>query len=460
MNSRLFSPYGASNDAAADDWKAIRMPVFPEQRETLHNMVPVWEFHAIYQEPDGEVPKPSSYLAEDGTLDWYLLKRAEFKNRKITEGDREAKGLRWWYYGARHIDPRFTARNMAEEKDAPRPVSDTYGCRERDFEVVMTFRDAILAREGLSTESDPLAIARAFANEILRNWRGGGVRNHPADVLTHRSWCLGAETTTAVILRSLGIPTRGVRCSEHAMCEVFVDGRWYLLDSSQHFINREPVSTPMIPASYMELTTNSTSAAYGPAISDYHRGFFYHWANAHYGMPDGRWEQDTLLHYCPAYAQALYSSGVDYRFKTLDPRRLVILERDIRQLYRSELGIYLNPGESLRESLFIGDLDDVEHFEFILRFAFCNLRHPTPETTRELVLRVGDDVLPLASSATWPATPHWDKTVLISVRLEKSLFQANAVNEIYLENRSRQRIFRIPVVQAVAEPYIEPLRKI
>jgi hypothetical protein len=440
-------------------WQEIRLPVFPEQQSTLYGMAPVWEFHAIYDEPDGEVSRPASYLADAGVLEWHFRTYGRGGNLPFTRAARDKLERTWWYFGARHLDARFSIENLIEEKEAPRPVSQTYGERERDWDVVMSFRDKILEREGLSAQSDRTQIAYAIAYEIYQNWRGGGTRNHPADVLTHRSWCLGAENTTCVILRSLGIPARGARCSGHAMCEFFVDGAWQLLDSSNNFINHEPKSTVMIPSSYMELTTNPTASRHGSAMSDYHKGFFYHWPNGHYGIPDGRWEQDSLLYYCPAYAKALYAGAVNYRFKTDDPQRLVILERDIRQLYRSELGIYLNPGERLRESVYLGDLDDVKHFEFILRFAPCDLRYPTEESTKELMLRVGDTIKPLQSCAAWPSVPHWDHTVLLTVRLEKDLFQPNAVNWLCLENQSRQRIVRIPVTRAVAEPYIAPLQR-
>jgi hypothetical protein len=441
------------------DWQDIHLPLFPEQQSTPYNMLPVWELHAIYDEPDGEVPRPVSYLADDGVLEWHFRTYGKGENLPFSHAERAKLERKWWYFGARHLDSRFSVENLVGERDAPRPVSQTYGDRERDWNVVMSFRDRILEREGLSAQSDPAQIAYAIAFEIYQNWRGGGTRNHPADVLTHKSWCLGAEITTCVILRSLGIPARGARCSGHAMCEVFVNDQWQLLDSSNHFINHEPKSTVMIPSSFMELTTNPTATQHGAAMSDYHRGFFYHWPNGHYGIPDGRWEQESLLYYCPAYARALYTDKIDYRFKTEDPQRLVILERDIRQLYRSELGIYLNPGDCLRESVYLGNLDDVKYFEFILRFAPCDLRYPTEESTRELVLRVGDKSLPLQSCASWPSSPHWDHTVLVTVRLEKDFFQPNAINWLYLENQSRQRIARIPVARAVAEPCIAPLSR-
>jgi hypothetical protein len=72
---------------------------------------------------------------------------------------------------------------------------------------------------------------------------------------------------------------------------------------------------------------------------------------------------------------------------------------------------------------------------------------------------VGDAALPLQSCASWPSALHWDHTALVTVQLEKDLFQPNAINWLYLENQSRQRIVRIPVARAVAEPYIAPLSR-
>jgi hypothetical protein len=44
------------------------------------------------------------------------------------------------------------------------------------------------------------------------------------------------------------------------------------------------------------------------------------------------------------------------------------------------------------------------------------------------------------------------------VDIPKSLIEANAVNWLRLENRSRGRIYRLPLTLAIVEPYVSPLR--
>ena len=437
-------------------WSGIRMPVFPERPDVAYEMLPVWRFTAVYDGPDGDVPIPDSYMADDGVVEWEVrVKRKE----AVTDAAKRSAARAFHYFGPRHLDPRFHLQHRRVGEDVPRPVSETYGDAAKDWDVVMRFRDRVLHEAGLTADSAPGDIAQAFAHEIHRNWRGGGPINHPADVLTHRSWCLGAANTTVALLESLGIPTRGVAVSDHAMCEAFVDGAWRLIDSSNHFINHEPKSVPFLPTDYMWLTTDPTNPAHGDGISDYHRGFFYHFPSPHHGIPDGRWLRESLVYYCPAYARALYPAHPQVRFKSPDPQRLVILERSYKMLHRPELAIDFEPGHVLRESVFLGDTDDVRRFEFQLRFAEHAGAYPTPESVRGLTLCIGNAIFDLSGEADWPLMPDFDNTRLLNVPLPAEVFEANAVNWMYLANRTAGSTFRIPVNIGIVEPYISPLLK-
>lgn len=437
-------------------WVAIRKPVFFEQPEVQQDLLPVWSFSALYDQPDGEVPRPASYLADDGVVAWCIR---TYAHKEPDEDTRAATARRFWYYGARHLDTRFRLVHRPAGRGIPRPVSETYADAEKDWDFVMQFRDRILQREGLTPSSPPREIAHAFAHELYKNWRGGGSISHPADVLTHRAYCLGAATATTAILESLGIPARGAAVSDHAVCEAFVDGAWRLIDSSNHFIDHEPRSDCMLPSDYVLLTTQPDLAAHGDRISDYHRGFFYHFPQAHYRIPDGRWVGQSMVEMCPAYARALYPEHAALRFKTRDPGRLVVLERSIRMLYRYDLGVNLHPGDRLRESVYLGTTDDVREFEFELRFAHIDGLFPGEAAVRDLVLHVGGERLCVGAAATWPMKPHWDRTALLPIRLPRSLFRPHSVNWLQVENVSRGRIFRFPVGLAVVEPYIAPLSR-
>ena len=436
-------------------WQAIQAPVFFEQSENIFPMLPVWRFTALYDRPDGEVEVPKSYFEPDGVLDWEL--RVKKKKASFSEQDKRELFRKYYYFENRHLDTRFAFEYPEWNPDLPRPVSDTYGDPQKDLEVLLEFRDRIMLREGLTKASPPRDIAQAFAVEIYRNWRGGGARNHPADVLTHRSWCLGAEITTGVLLRSLGVKTRGVRSSDHAMCEVFLDGKWCLIDSSNHFINHKPKSTCLLPTDYMRLSTDPCSKDHGDKISDYHRGFFYHFPRAHYGLPDGRWLEQSLEYLCPANAKAFYPYHHQYRFKTTDPRRLPILERNRRMLYRYDLGHNLMPGQSLRESVYIGVCDGITEFEFDIFFHHIDGILPSREHCADLELQVGDQRLRLDQAGQWPMVADWDRTAVLKVKIPVGMIKENAVNWLQLKNRSRGRIFRLPLTKSIAKPYIPPL---
>lgn len=434
-------------------WTAIRLAAFPERPHLANEMLPVWSFSAIYAEPDGEVPCPASYLAENGVVEW----QATGAGRKpLTDDNRREATRRFYYFGPRHLDHRFRIEHRAAGRDVPRPVSDTYGDPEKDWDHVMAFRDATLLKAGLTDQSPPRDIAYAFAREISDHWRGGGPRQHPADVLTHKAYCLGAANTTVAILESLGIPARGVAVSDHAMCEAFLDGAWRLIDSCRKAILHPPGSDYLLPTDYMALTTDPLSPAHGNRISDFHRGLFYHYPAGHYGIPDGRWIRQSLVEMCPATAIALYPRHSAYRFKTRDPHRIVILDRPIRMLHRYDWGMNLRPGERLREGIYLGDLDGVKSFEFEVRWAHQDGLFPDPAMANDLVLHAGGQTLRLGEAGQWPLRPHHDRTALLSIALPPDLFEPHRVNWLQLENVSKGRIYRFPLVPGILEPYVAP----
>lgn len=417
-----------------------------------YDLLPVWSFDAVYERPDGEVPEPESYAGHGG----FVQRKLMDKGQSGTEQNIAAFRRKYHYFEARHLDERFSIRHRPDGIDVPRPVSDSYGDPRKDWEVVMAFRDGILRREGLTRDSPAEAIARAFAYEQYRHWRGGGPRNHPADVLTHRSWCLGAAITTGTILESLGIPARGVRTSDHAVCEAWIGQRWRVIDSASYYIDHPPGSTPFLSTDFLHLTTDPTSAVHGAGISDFHRAAFYHFPGAHYGIPDGRWIQQSLVHACPAYARALYPDHASYRFKTLDPTRLTILERDYKLLHRYDLAHNLAPGECLRESIYLGEIEDVRHFTFNLRFAHMDGYWPSENQLRHLILSVGEARFPVSELAEWPLRESHDRTAILPLRLERCLFRAHQVNWLTLANASRGYYYRFPLTLGVVEPYIAP----
>ncbi|MHC4872653.1 MAG: hypothetical protein ACYTFY_12495 [Planctomycetota bacterium] len=433
-------------------WHPIKASPFLENPERKEKMLPVWSFRIRYDGPDGEIDIPDSYMGDDGVVEWEIAHKSKSKGLS-----KEVAARKYYYYDARHIDKRFSINYRCEKEDEVRPVSDTCGDMAKDREVVFSFRDKILSREGLSKDSAPHELVQAFAYELYKNWRGGGARNHPADVLTHKSWCLGASTATGVLLRSLGVMVRGTRTSDHAMCEALLDNKWHLIDSSNHFINHEPKSVPFLPTDFMRLSTDPLSDLHGEEISDYHKGFFYHFPAAHYGIADGRWLEQSLLFLCPQYAHALYPDHPQTRFKTLEPGWLEVLTRNFKMLYRYDLGHNLLAGETLCEEIYLSDLEDAKECIFELRFMHIDGRFPTDAMLSDLVFHINDEEVPVLKLKQGDYREHHDRTVLLDLNIPKDRLKENSVNMFALENKGPGRFCRIPLTMGIVEPYVEPL---
>lgn len=435
-------------------WRPVRLPVYPDWPDVRQDLLPVWSFTAVYGKPDGEILPPAAYDGAGGALEMFATGYGKCPATPQLLAERRR---RFFYFDGRHVDPRFHVEHRRSDRDTPRPPSQSYGDSRKDWDHVMAFRDRVLRENGLTARSRPWDMAYAFAREMYRNWRGGGSIRHPADVLTHKAYCLGAANATVAILESLDIPARGVAVSEHALCEAYLDGAWRAIDSSNHYINHPPGSDCLLPTDYMELTATPDSPAHGNRISDFHRAVFYHFADGSYGIPDGRWLREPILWMCPAHARAIYPERERYRFKTLDPNRLRIVERAYNFLHVPSLAHDLSPGETLRESVWLGDLDGVRSFELELRFAPFDGRHPDGDSTRGLEVVVGGEAFDISKTAAWPLRPHWDSTMLLTVPLPRAAFRENAVNWIHVRNGRKTGVFRIPMTPAIVEPYVMPL---
>ncbi len=425
-------------------WVAIESLVHRDTPGVRYQMLPAWSFVAIYDEPDGEVPMPDGYDQPGGAAEWCSA-----------HGDNLAVGRRWFYFANRHLDARYHSRHLRATADTPRPISDTYRDIQLDWDHVMQFRDRVLSGAGLELTSSPSRIARVFAREIYANWRGGGPRNHPADVLTHRSWCAGAANTTVAILESLDIPCRLVYTLNHAVCEALLDEVWCVIDSSNHFINHPPGSDCLLPSDFMALTTDPTSEAHGPRISTFHRGMFYRFGPAFYGPPDGRWFNEAQHRLCPAFARTYYPNPTQgaWRFKTADPTRLTILDRSDRVLG----GFDWEAGQSLRESVYLGDLEGIRHFEFEIALLPSDGGSPREEDIRQLELRVNNQVVPVLQAWDGCLHPGLYGSQLLNLKLPSQVLCSESVNWLTLRNPSSRSTLRVALNIASLSPYIPPL---
>jgi hypothetical protein len=117
----------------------------------------------------------------------------------------------------------------------------------------------------------------------------------------------------------------------------------------------------------------------------------------------------------------------------------------------------LRTGDKLRQTLFLGNLDDLEGVEVAFNFGATTDSDFGPETGRSLEVRAGRFAKSLHKLGAWPPVgPDATGNVTCAAMLPPKAFQANAVNTIELHHRG-DTVLHIPCVPACMEPYIPPL---
>lgn len=451
-----------------DPWHPVCMYGAGLQPRTarLWRCEPAWDITALQREADGVIQRP-------GSPDSCFV----FWNR--------------------HVDRRFRIDYPHATRESPRAVGRTIGDPEREWELLIECRDRYLRNAGLTLSSPPEAIARCFADSFATGPAGDfdkkplcptfpeSPRNlcHGLEGLLHKSFCVGCAKAFGLLADTCGIPSRFIGCGAHYVAEAFVGNRWQMADSvGRHEKN---AGYPMwFPAPFMELILNPFGD-FGFPIPDALRDGFFRRVNGQYHFHGGLWDGPQTLRFAMGNAFSLYPEGRRWGFKSAEGRRLPLMAnrggfywpvvhesdasrvREIRRaafpdpleevLGRDYLCHPLKPGQRLRQSFWLGDLDGLEGIEAAITFAPSRQSDFSAAAGRQLRVRLGDWSRTLAELEAWPPSVGVPGTMPASViRLPPELLKAQSVHWLELEQAGRG-VYHMPCVPTAREPYLNPL---
>jgi len=430
------------------------------------NCDPAWDVAALYEKPDEELAAP------DGSA-----RRFVFWNR--------------------HIDRRFHLEYPRTTREAPRLRSQAVGDPEREWQTVLEHRDRYLANAGLSLQSPPEAIVKCLADTFKHDAYfkykpaclayGEPTREltNPIEGLLYLSFCVGCAHAMAALADACGYPARTIGLGGHRVAEVLVNGRWHFIENSCRHADSNGLAA-FFPAGFMQVTLEPWKFMdYLPLkkVAGYLKA-----PNGQFHFMGGTWKCPVTLRFGASNAHALYPELERWGIKSGDGRRLQILaraggfywENELKELKggvdphwrgkqncpfpASDAGpaaafLYhpFRPGERIRQSVWLGDLEGMRGLEVTIPVAPEPHLDFRPALGQQLTVQVGDFNKSLADLAAWPgAEPDRSGHRPCTVTVPVSALKPHSVNWIVLENRSAE-VLQAPFIPAAMEPYIAPL---
>lgn len=453
---------------SSPSWQAVVIEASGVQQQLRRpwNCDPAWSIHVKHREPDGELPHPS-------------------------------RGKQYVFWN-RHLDTRFTIDYPRTTRQSPRPLGGTIGDADREWDVVEETRNRYLADAGLTTASPPTKIAECLANTFRADsyfkdkptctaW-GSPTREltHPVEGLLHQSFCVGCAHAYAAMADMTGLPCRTIGLGAHRVAEVLVDGRWHMVENSCRHPGLEDLAAYM-PASFVEVTFDPTQ--FPKHVPARHVGSYLAAPNPQFHFMGGSWQCPKTLRFSGSCAKALYPQLDRIGFKSLYGKLVPLViraegfywedvpagapsltaadhERRKRQcpypVFPDQMAVDhlfhpLRPGDRLRQSVWLGELDQAEGFHIEIPFPPEENIDFGEALGKQLMLHVNDMNASLTQLGAWPPAPRNNRGMRIcTIQVPADALRANAVNWIELHNRSAQTL-QAPFIPAAMDPYIPPL---
>lgn len=469
------------------EWQPIRLYGQGVQPRTgKHwNCLPAWDVTAICAEADGEIPHPDHFRAANG------------------QGDFPKRDEKKYVFWNRHVDRRFHIEYPHATKASPRAQGKTIRDTDREWDTLTEYRDRYLREAGLTLQSPPTEIARCLAEtfaavQFEKKPMCETFAENPRELmnamegLVHRSFCVGCAQAFAALADACGLPVRTVGCGGHRVAEVRLGGRWHLVDS----VGRHPHNRGLdvfFRGSFMG-TSLDAMGDWGESLSDNFRNGLWGRPNGQYHFPMGMWDTPCTLRFSTNNAFAIYPGAECLGITSLDGKRLPIIARsggfywpsvhgscadDLQAVRAAALPLpmfaeptfrdYLyhpfRPGEKLRQSIWLDDLDGIVEMELVFLFGASKASDFSERIGQQLTVKVGDFEKSLSDMGAWPpARPGADavegplggQNFNVAVKLPPEVFAPNAVNWIELRQGSAA-LFYVPGLPAAMEPYIAPL---
>ena len=473
------------------EWTPVRLYGGGLQPHTARawNCLPAWDVVAVHEKADAVLHHPDHFKAQAGAPDEECPDRDKVKH----------------VFRDRHIDKRFYLDYPNARKGSPRARGVAIGDSDAEWDTLIEWRNRYLAEAGLDLKSDPEAVAKRLAETFAADGHfkdkpmcDAVPDNHRAlnggiEGLLYKSHCVGCAKAYVLLADSLGLPCRNMGCGGHWVAEVFVGGKWHLVDSvGRHERNRG--LDCYFKSSFLESYLDPMGD-HGEDLSDDFRKGLWKRENPQFHFTGGMWAGPQTLRYAGSNAYALYPDETRWGIKSDDGKRVPVVLRaggfywptahntidgeELERVRRSGFprpmshetpgrDYFYQPFETrqkLRQSVVLGSLDDAEAVEATFTFAPSKVSDFSPDAGKRLVVKVGAFEKSLADLGAWPPALPDDSTIeepssgeclRSTASLPVDAFRPESVNWIELHHRGRLCYFA-PMVPAVMEPYIAPL---
>jgi len=302
----------------------------------------------------------------------------------------------------------------------------------------------------------------------------------------YQSFCAGCAMGYAALADACGLPTRVIGMPGHVVAESFAGGKWHMADSVGRHEKHKGLDL-YFEGSYMDCILDPMGP-HGKALDENMRKGLWKRPNPQFHLMGGQWLTSMTLNYAAQSAYALYPQERRWGVTTRDPKRLPVIVRSVgffyprvnrtfddaplRALRQAALPLRMEQkeaishdflyhpfrtGEKLRQSVWLGGLEDCEGIEALFNFGATRVSDFSEATGRGLFVRVGAWRRSLHDLGAWPPTgPDATGNVSCTVRLPVEAFRPDAVNWIELEQQSPALLYA-PCVPACMEPYVAPL---
>jgi len=446
---------------------------------------PAWDVVALCKSADAELPHPDAVRAHEDP-----------------QGDYPNREKRKYVFWNRHIDKRFQIRYPHTTRESPRVRSLTLGHPDREWESLIEYRDRSLREAGLSLESSEEDIARCLADTF--KWENGfkdrplcetyctgdeikqRALNHPVESLLFKAFCVGCAHAYVALAESCGLDARTVGCGAHRIAEVRVNGGWHLIENSCRHEENAGLLDAYFESSAQQMVLDPQGDHGGKAPPS-HADSLWNRLNGQYHFSCGTWQAPPTLRYAASNARALYPELDRWGVKSDDPRRLPILQNangfyvsvnhetlapEVEELRRAALPDPLHPGQvscrdylyhrfqpgdRLRQSVWLDGLDGLGGLEITIGFAATRTNDFSPAAGRQLLVRAGAFKKSLADLGAWPPDdPENGEPVKSTFTIPTEGLSPDTANWIELRQGSNAP-FLMPFVPAIKEPYIPPL---
>lgn len=474
-------------DERLEEWRPVRIH-FPGLHPGIARQWdadPAWDIVALCKSADGELPHPDAARAA-----------------RDPQGDYANKDQRKYVFWDRHIDRRFHIEYPHTTKDSPRVQGQAIGDPEGEWDVLIEYRNRYLRAAGLSVDSPRADVARCLADTF--KWEnqfkdkplceayvtGDEIKqravNHPVEGLVYKAYCVGCAHAYVALAESCGLDARSVGCGAHRVAEVRLNGRWHMIENGGRHEHNAGLVDAYFESSAQEMVLAPLGDHGGRVPSGYVDGL---WGrpNGQYHFSCGTWQGPPTLRYAASNAYALHPELARWGIKSPSPREMPILlnangfyanvnhqtwaprVRAMRQAAlpeplhagqapaRDHLYHSFHPGDRLRQSIWLDELDDLDGLEVTIGFGATRVSDFSAPVGKHLLVRVGEFAKSLADLDAWPPDdPQNGEPAKSILTVPTEVLTANAVNWIELHQESGT-LFQMPFVPAIKEPYIPPL---